>query len=607
MAGLTEQQVAEKIAGAKVNQEAQKPAAVVPPKADDAKPAEVKTEIGTTNEFGDKKDDPTFPVKENGKVCVAKQPFKTEKAMIGDKEETINWYRVYEKNGDLVEVPYQLSNGSVVSKEGREQIKQQNQQALQYQHELLAEMKKSDGPRMLLMEFLRKFTTIHGMTTPNEVACELAVVLAPTDKNITIAQKRYKTAIREKSPGGVKQWLATVPARCYDLLTEGNSVYDEETVKDICGEKEPALKTLIIFKDEFPKVLLSVFGGALKVAANIYDGNTAKFSTVGDIPSINNMPGGVELVYYTIDDKKALLTEQTVRQKPGETSEAFMNRVKENTARREKGERYKSGGMTIDEKASILRVRSNARTSMVSSLNFIPLRTFETVPVGVRVNPQAASELNHMYLSKLGTGVIRAPEENANLRDVDGVIESSIYFPAEDALAGKIKPIKRYFRQRVDGKTLTKPVITPRAVIAKELVKTDKGTVRSMNKAHSFNEEGYNNKQMEYIKGMFKSYMSNLPEAMRCQFPSVDELVAANKRSRSTNVTAKISNSGIDQGLLDQGLLMLDIAIGHGKANTAIAETKQGIEAIRSTKAVSVVNRKRFTQEQLANRLAPKA
>lgn len=560
-----------------------------------------------TSEFTGAKD-PTWPAeKQLGKIVRAEEAFKTEKVTIAGKEEVVHWYRVYEKDGNLVEVPYQLSNGMAVTKEGREEIKSQNRAAVEKQHAYLASLKQTQGPRIALMEYLRKFSTNHGVFTPNEVANELSVVLAPADKNSVVAQKRYKTAIREKSPGGVKQWLLSVPARCFELLTEGNSVYDGATVESIVNETAPKLKPIAVPKDEFPKMMLSVFGGAIKVAENIYDGNTGKYKDIKDIPSINGMAAGVEMIYYSLDDKKIALAPQSIKTKPGESSEDYKKRVKANSERQERGQRYKSGGMSLDDKASIIRVRSNARTSMVSSINYIPLRTFDKIPVGVMLNPKTAADYNNLYLRKLGTGVLRIPEETANLRDVDGVIESSIYFPSDANHVGKLKEIKGYFRMRKADGTVAKPTMMPKSIIAKELVQTEKGGERPMNKAHAFNEEGYNKENMDFIRGRFNDFMGNMPESMRCPFLTVEEIAAANKRSRNSTVSTKISSSGIDQGLLNEGLLMLDLAIGSGEAVIAVAETKQGIEAIRTSKSAPVVNRKRFTQEQLAERLAPKA
>lgn len=602
MAQMTREQLEQQM-----SQKKGTPAPANAPAVETEKPKEAAAGV-VTSEFTEKNVDPTMPVKLEGRVSRAEKALRKETVTLDGKEVVIEYYRVYEKDGTLHEVPYNSFDGKELTKEGKEAIKAFNREEIARNQAYMANLHRDNAPKIKLQEFLRKFGCQVGVVTPNNVQPELSVGLAPVDKNGNIEQKRYRSNIREKSPGGVKQVHLFVPIDCWNALTE-NAAIDMEMAKAITEVATPAMRVVAVSKDDYPKIMLSVIGGPLRVNPHLYDPNTSKYATLSDIPSINGLPAGEEVIYFTIDESKIALSNKPLVPKPGEDDKAFAARMASYTAKQEKGSRYRSGGMSLDEKATIIKIRDNTRSSLISPRNYIPMRTFGLQPIGRKLDAIAARTMNAMYLRKLESdGIISDTAEAAKVDNVDGKITSSIYFPATDAHTQADKPtIKKFFRTRKKDGTTEKISYVPKEVIAKKEVVTEKGDKRIVNVSFTAGEAGYEAMHYDLVKNSFQSYINSLPEAMRCPYLTLEEIVAANKKTRSSTVTTKISSTGIDQSLLDVNQLMADLALGDGSANIAVATAKQNIDAIKATRSATVQKKSRFDDSKLKQRLAPQA
>lgn len=591
-----------------------------PPPAAQAAPATPVTPaaVKTTSEFDAQ--DPTYPVvtKETTRVR-AKEAYKTrvEKDAEG-KDITVGTFRVHEANTPIdavVDADYTIAEGNALTDEGKKAIESENKKLSAMKEEAMLRIRDSKGQTLALQNFVRAHSTYILPIVRNEVETHLSVVTSSQNKDKEIAQKAMGVSLAEKGTGPVLAHYLVVPVRAYDVLSNDQEIPDEE-VAEIVNEKTPALKTVTISKTDFATVQIAIFGGAIKVAPEMFDTHSSKFARLEDIGSIDGLPEKTEFITFTLDPSKSFVLKaaESVTRKPEETDEAFKARKDRHDKKQAVTDSYRNGSITLAEKAAIIKPGITTRATIICSSNYLPVNTFDTLQIGNILTPADAATLNDMYLSGLinptNTSVIgMSADAQSKVRVADGSIQSSIFFPAEGAMAGKIPAIHRLYRTRKGDGTVSKDEFKPNR-IAKRIAGTSSTGKPTKNVVrHEIGTTGYRDTRYGVLRDAFTRHINTLSseQASGLHFITPEEVKAATTRQKTGSTKLrKLSSTSYDRTAVDIAALMTEFALGNGSLILASASTQNVIKDVKRQQVKLVPTITKFNKEALKEKLKAK-
>lgn len=286
----------------------------------------------------------------------------------------------------------------------------QQKKLKEVQNKLLESIKSLSEPNM---DSLREYMTEHcrycSPVTDKDNKTAIKVTIRKDKDGITTTG--YK--VGETGCGTIKYHIINVPQRAYDALNT-SSYSDTNLTREIVSEKDPAIIQIIIKHSDFTSFLGSKTDDGIYVLETLSDKVSAN-KVISDNPAIG-VREMIKAVYKGKPYKAKVSSDMTVEQiaKRNETKTNFDKKLSELTANR--GE--VTAIFSLEYKA-----KSNVRTRLVSPINYIPMKTQNTITAGASFRERegaSAADLTRIYMTE---PVKKIASANASFDSVLGTVK----------------------------------------------------------------------------------------------------------------------------------------------------------------------------------------
>lgn len=513
-----------------------------------------KAELATPWEDPDGgSDDSPYPKKPAGKSVSWAKVAISEKEIDGTKYKV---FRKFEADGTQAIGVRAVKFVKSLTPEGKAEVAKIKEGVKEAEQNVLKAAREGTQANFVL---LRDYVTKHSFGGPvicaNEPKPEIAV---KTVKKVTdgAPEQTFRTvSLRFKNPGKILYKIYFVPERAYGLIKNNTVPSTEEELNEILTEEKPKLISITVKNDELLSMHVNVFNDYVREVDDLFDPDNSKFDKIENIKHSKQSLVGKFAVYPDIDKRKVEKDQTKVLEKrENETEEAFKKRADKLSARKAAWLKLQSEG-SVEVLVSSMTVFSTQGPRLINSINFIPMKTFSSQPIGKLVKEETALDLNSIYLAKLNkaNAFEVAPDARALIDfNQNQEIIQSIYFPFEKS---KQRPellhANGYFKTRL-GDKIVKQSVDVSSVIRKQKTETKNGSERIVNVSHGFDDIQYNQSYLLGVQTACNKFLTktmgynaeNLPK-----FPELKELALLTARTSNHKNTAKKSDKFIGQNI----------------------------------------------------------